>query len=216
MGIPFAGIASLLDPQNASLQKSIGDFNLKRRKLGLAQQAFAKALAIDPSFVAARIGEGDVFVAERDFDHALSRYETALQTSPKSTNALVKIGVLQELKGHWNEAEQAYRKALATDPKLVVAANNLAWILNEHQKKPAEALKWATTATTLAPEDCNALDTLGWVQRVNGDQIRALVTLRHANTLVANNPQILYHLGVVYQETKRAQLAIQSLSKALS
>jgi tetratricopeptide (TPR) repeat protein len=208
--------AARLDPKNASLQSSIGDFNLKRGKFDLAQQAFAKAIAIDPHFVAARIGEGDVFVARRDFDHALSSYDAALQTSPKSSAVLIKIGVLQELKGHWNEAEQTYRKALAIDSKLVLAANNLAWILNEHQKKPAEALKWAIAAATLSPKDSNILDTLGWVQRANGDQTSALATLKHANKLAPENPQILYHLGAIYQETKQPQLAIQSLSKALS
>ncbi len=208
--------AARLDPKSAFLQNSIGDFNLKRRKWDLAQQAYAKALAIDPHFVAARIGEGDVFVAQKNLEQALASYHAALQSAPKSTTAYVKIGVLQELQGHWNEAEQAYRKALTIDPKLVIAANNLAWILNEHLKKSAEALKWATSAATLAPKDFNTQDTLGWVLRSNGDRTRALVALKQANALAPDNPQVLYHLGVVYQETKQPQLAIQSLSKALS
>jgi tetratricopeptide (TPR) repeat protein len=210
------GEAARLDPGNPALQDSLGEFYLRRRKLNEAEQAFGKALAISPNFVAARIGKGDVFVARRDLDQALAAYQAALQIAPKSTAALVKIGVLQELKGQWNEAEQAYRKGLAADPKLFVAANNLAWILNEHQKKPAEALKWATAAATLAPKDFNAQDTLGWVLRANGGRTRALATLKQANALAPDNPQILYHLGVVYQETKQPQLAIQSLSKALS
>ena len=208
--------AARLDPQNLSLQISIGDFNLKRGNLDLAQQAFDKALSINPAFVPARLGQGDVFVARKDLDHALLSYQAALQYAPNSTAAQVKIAVLQELKGQWNEAEQSYRNALKLDPKLLLAANNLAWILNEHQNKSAEALKWATSAASLAPQDFNTQDTLGWVLRSNGNLARALATLKNANSLAPDNPQILYHLGVVYQETKQPQLAVEYLSRALS
>lgn len=207
--------AARLDPKNGSLQKSIGDFYLERRKLDLAQQAYARALAIDPHFVAAKIGEGDVFVARRDLDRALTAYQAALQIAPKATAALVKIGVLREMKGQWKEAEQAYRQALAADPKLALPANNLAWVLNEHLNQPAEALKWATIAVRLAPKDYNMQDTYGWVLRSNHSPSQALAALKVANSLSPQNPQVLYHLGVLYQESKQHQAAISSFSKAL-
>jgi tetratricopeptide (TPR) repeat protein len=208
--------AARFDPKNPSLQNAIGDFNLKRRKWDLAEQAYAKALAIDPHFIPARVGEGDVFVARRNFSQALVSYQTALQMAPKSPLTLVKVGALQELQGNWIEAERAYRNALAIDPNLVIAANNLAWILNEHLNKTPEAFRWATAAAALAPEDSNVQDTLGWVLRSSGDRTRALAVLSQAHALAPDNPQVLYHLGVVYQESQQTERAIQSLSRALS
>ncbi len=206
---------SRLEPKNTAMLQALGDFCLRRGKLDQAQQAFANALAIDPRFLPARMGEGDLFVARKDLDHALSSYQAVLQIAPKSTAALFKIGVVHDMKGQWNEAEQAYRQVLDADPKLALAANNLAWLLNEREKKPAEALKWATKAVELAPKDYNCQDTLGWVLRANGDRSRALVVLKQANALAPANPQVLYHLGILYQESKQSGPARQSFSKAL-
>jgi tetratricopeptide (TPR) repeat protein len=207
--------ASRLDPKNPALLQSLGDFCLRRGKLDGAQQAYAKALTIDSRFLPARMGEGDLFVARKDLDNALSSYQAVLQIAPKSTAALFKIGVVRERKGQLNEAEQAYRQTLVADPKLALAANNLAWLLNEREKKPAEALQWATKAVELAPKDYNCQDTLGWVLRANGDRSRALVALKQASALAPANPQVLYHLGILYQESKQSEPAVQSFSKAL-
>ena len=207
--------ASRLDHKNPALLQSLGDFCLRRGKLDQAQQAFLKALTIDPQFVAARMGQGDLFVARKDWDQALSSYQAVLQVAPQSTAALVKIGIVHEMKGQWNEAEKAYRQTLDADPKLALAANNLAWLLSERDKKPAEALQWATKAVESAPKDYNCQDTLGWVLRANGDRSRALMALKQANALAPANPQVLYHLGILYQESKQSEPAVQSFSKAL-
>jgi tetratricopeptide (TPR) repeat protein len=208
--------AARFDPHNASLQNSIGNFYLHSGKFDLAQRAFTKAISIDPHFVAAKMGEGDVLVATKNLDGAIASYQGALQIAPESTAALLKIAALREIKGQWLEAEQTYRQALAQDPKLALAANNLAWVLNEHRNASAEALKWAATAVQSVPNDFNFQDTYGWVLRSNHDLTQSLVALKKANSLAPQVPQVLYHLGVLYQETSQPQLAIRAFAKALS
>lgn len=205
-----------LDPKNPLFQDSLGDFYLRRGKFDQAELAYARAIATNPQLISARIGMGDVYVGRKDFDRAIAKYQEVLQIAPKATAVLVKIGVLRELKSEWTEAEQAYRQALDLDPKLAVAANNLAWLLNEHKKQPAEALKWANVAVRSAPKDANFQDTLGWVLRANGDSVRALAALKQANVLAPQNPGILYHLGVLYQEAGNPLLASENYSKALA
>lgn len=207
--------ASHLDPKNPALLDSLGDFCLRQGKLDQAEKAFGQALSINPNFTAARLGQGDVFVAKKDLDQALGSYRAVLQAEPKSAAVLIKIGVVQEMKGNWSEAEESYRQAVDADPKSALAANNLAWLLSEQKRKPAEALKWATKAAELAPKDFNCQDTLGWVLRGNGDLGHALAALKIANSLAPTDPQILYHLGVVYQEVGQPHAAAQSLQKAL-
>jgi tetratricopeptide (TPR) repeat protein len=207
--------ASRLDPKNPAMLVFLGDFYLRRTKLDQAQETYAKALAIDPRSIPAHMGQGDLFVAKNDLDRAVSQYQAILQIAPASTGALVKIGIIDEMKARWNEAEQSYRQALSVDPKSALAANNLAWLLNEHEKNPSEALIWAKKAVQLASEDFNAQDTFGWVLRANGDLTNALVAVKKANALAPANPQILYHLGVLYQDEKQPQAAVRSFVKAL-
>ncbi len=207
--------ASRLSPKNLVVLKFLGDLYVRRGKLEQAQGTYAKALAIDPHFLPAAMAQADLFVMQRNPDQALARYRAIIEISPRSAPALVKIGMIDEMKGRWNEAEQAYRQALAADPHLAMAANNLACLLNDHGNKPAEALTWATKAVELSPKDVNTLDTLGWVLRANGDSQRALLTLKKASAAAPANPQVLYHLGVAYQEAKQPQAASQSFSRAL-
>ena len=203
-------------PNNLAILKTLGDFYLRRGKLDQAQQAFTKAFYINPRFAPARMGQGDVWAARKDFDQALAAYQAAIPFAADPATAQIKIGMIHEMKGRWSDAEQAYRSALVAEPKSALAANNLAWLLNEHQKKPAEALTWAEKAVVLAPKDPNCQDTLGWILRANGDPGRTLPVLKKANTLAgAANPQILYHLGVAYQENKQPQAAIEALAKSL-
>lgn len=89
--------------------------------------------------------------------------------------------------------------------RATLAANNLAWVLNEHLNNSGEALKWATSAQ----------DTYGWVLRSNRNRLQALAAVKLANSLAPQNPQVLHHLGVLYQEAKQSQAAIRSFSKAL-
>jgi tetratricopeptide (TPR) repeat protein len=205
-----------LEPNNLAILKTLGDFYLRRGKLDEAQQAFTKATYINPRFVPARMGQGDVWVAKKELDQALVVYQAAIPFAANPATALIKIGIIHEIKGHWGDAEQAYRNALAAEPKSALAANNLAWLLNEHEKKPAEALTWAEKAAALAPKDANCQDTLGWILLANRVPGRALLLLKKANTLAAEtNPQILYHLGVAYQGNNQTQGAVNALSKAL-
>lgn len=205
-----------LQPSNVAIVTALGDFYLRRGELEQAQRAFAKAIDINPRFAPARMAQGDVWVAKKDLDQAMAVYQAAMPFVANPATALIKIGMIHEMKGQWSDAEQAYRKVLVTDPKSALAANNLAWVLNEHQNKPTEALTWAEKAATLSPKDANFQDTLGWILRANDNPGRSLQVLKKANALAAErNPQILYHLGVAYQDDKHLQAAINALSKSL-
>src|ERR1039458_5181942 len=69
------------------------------------------------------------------------------------------------------------------------------------------ALAWAKKAVELAPKIATFLDTLGWVYQTRGQYNLATVELKKALTLAPNDPEILYHLGVVYSKTKQPAAA---------
>jgi len=208
--------AARLDAKNPAMLKSLGDFYLRRGKLDQAQQSYEKASVVDPTYIPARIARGDLFVARKDFDGAIADYKEVLQRAPKATDAMVKIAVLEEKQGHAGEAEQWYRKALDADPKLALASNNLAWLMAERSENPAEALKLAKQTVQRYPKNPNFQDTLAWVLRANKDSAQALLVAKKASALDPKNPQILYHMGVLYEETGKTSLAANSYTHALA
>lgn len=205
-----------LDAKDPVLVKALGDFCLRRGKLDQAQQAYERALVIDPRYLPARIASGDVLVARKNLDGAIAEYKAALQIAPRATDPLVKIAILREKQGRWQEAAQFYRKALDADPKLGLASNNLAWLLLQHGQNPAEVLKLANETVEHYPRNANFEDTLAWVLRAHKESARALIAAKKAAALAPKDPQIMYHLGVLYQETGQAALAARSYRQALA
>ncbi|MGH9360148.1 MAG: tetratricopeptide repeat protein [Terriglobia bacterium] len=205
-----------LDPKKPALLKALGDFYLRRGKPDQAQQAYDRALVVDPKYVPAQIGKGDALVAKGDLNGAIADYTAVLQVAPRATDALVKIAILRDRQGQWEEAERFYRRALDASPKLGPASNNLAWLLLQHHQNPAEAVKLASQTVKLYPASANFQDTLAWALRANKDSAGALIAVKKAAALGPKNPQILYHLGVLYQEAGKPALAVRSYAQALA
>ena len=205
-----------LDPKNLSIRKTLADLQLSRGELDAAGESYGKVLEISPKAVWARIGIGDVNMRRKDYDRAIEAFQEALRVEPRSAEAQTKLGMSQQLKGDIQSAEASYRSALEMDSKNGVAANNLAWLLCCREERPKEALPWALKAVASDPQNANFLDTEGWVRRGNGDAAGALVALKKANTLAPDKPAVLYHLGVVYQESGKTSLAAEAFKKALA
>ncbi len=208
--------AQAIAPTDMAIRKALADLQLRQGELGAAMANFQKTLEIDPTTTWAQIGIGDVYRQQKAYDRAISAYRDALNQNPNLVEAQTKLGMAQELKGDLLAAETSYRKALAMDPKDGAAANNLAWMLGVKDQRPKDALPWAQKAVAANPKNANFLDTQGWIMRANGDAAGAAVVLKKAVILAPNDPGILYHLGVVYQELGNRSLAAESYGKALA
>lgn len=134
----------------------------------------------------------------------------------RSSLALLKIGLVEQRQQRTGEAEKAYLEAIQLDPKQAMAYNNLAWLAAERKADLDHALAWATKAVALLPRDATCEDTLGWVYRARGEHDKAAVALRKASALEPQNPEVLYHLGVVDAEEGQTREARESLTKALA
>jgi tetratricopeptide (TPR) repeat protein len=60
------------------------------------------------------------------------------------------------------------------------------------------------------------LDTVGWIYFKKGDSTKALEYLERAREKSANNPTILYHLGMAYAKAGKTAQAKECLKKALA
>lgn len=90
-----------------------------------AEAAFARALAIDPSFVSARVNQGNVSYIQKDYRKALSSYQAALAAlaSQGKTQTQMALLALLDISRTYNalhnpaEAQNALAKAQSIDPE---------------------------------------------------------------------------------------------------
>jgi len=65
--------------------------------------------------------------------------------------------------GNAERAEKIYQELLEQYPNNIQILNDLAWILQEHYQRYADALELADRAITLAPDNLYVLDTRGTI-----------------------------------------------------
>ena len=109
----------------------------------------------------------------------------------------------------------AYEKAAELDPKLAVAYNNFAFLAANQRTDLDEALRFAQKATELDSKVPTFFDTLGWVYLARGQQEQAIATLSKASSLLPQDPEVWYHLGVAYAEAHQTADALRCLHQAL-
>jgi cellulose synthase operon protein C len=125
------------------------------------------------------------------------------------------LAQLEESRGDWQKAQSLYRKALQVQPDFPAAANNLAYLMLEHNLDTDVALSLAQTARRGLPDVPQAVDTLGWAYDKKGAYGSAVAQLEEA---VRRNPQdanFHYHLGEAYAKLGDNSKARVELRRAL-
>jgi len=134
----------------------------------------------------AQLGKGDRAAGRR-------LLEQAVEAGP---NVLRPHEVLAELLAAAGESAAAaahYERMLALQPNHVVALNNLAYDLAVRQAKPAQAAPLARRALAQAPRDATILDTVGWIEFLQGNSAEAAKLLVQAARGAPRNPEIRLH-----------------------
>jgi len=146
---------------------------------------------------------------------ALEAAQRWVQQSPKDPRAYVELGVLQDGQGNWQQAEQTYQKGLQVQPDYAPAANNLAYVMLEHDQSPDEALTYAQTAQRGMPANAQVDDTLGLAYYKKGSYELAVSTLQGAEKKDPQDPSIHYHLGLACGKVNRRDCARSEFELAL-
>lgn len=128
----------------------------------------------------------------------------------------LRLGKAYEEVGQYERAIASYQAAAVNRTFAAVAYNNLAWLHATLRNDPKTALPSAEQAAKLAPNDPAILDTLGWVQYLNGDNDRALRNLENARQAMPSVPTVRYHYGMALLKGGRANEAKAELNEALT
>jgi tetratricopeptide (TPR) repeat protein len=90
------------------------------------------------------------------FEHAVSQWPTSVDARLGLASTLYQTGEAER-------AEKLYREVLEKHPNEVRALNDLAWILQEHDRQYDTALELANKGLRLAPNHLDLLDTRGTI-----------------------------------------------------
>jgi tetratricopeptide (TPR) repeat protein len=187
--------------------------------LGLArpaEEAWKKAIELDPSNLTAYEGLARLYLSGRRSGEALAECDRILRRQPRSVSAQTLAGVILQGQGRAAEAQQRYLKALEIDPRSATAANNLAWLYLEGGGNKETALQLARTAKSVLPDSPEVNDTLGWACYRQGLFDAAVTPLEQAVRLAPARATYRYHLGMAYLKTNDWARARASLEKALA
>jgi tetratricopeptide (TPR) repeat protein len=184
-------------PESAPVQEFLGLMLLGSGNRTEARQAFTAAKTADPHYSKSDLSLVQLDVLEGKVDDAHRKLQSIVASDSGNVTAQRWLGNLEVVRGNHTGAIEQFRKVVAANPADAQAANNLAYLLTEYQKKPDEALKYAQKAIEIAPENSAYCDTLGWALYQQGLYRSAIPYLERASTNKGNLAW-KYHLAMAY------------------
>jgi tetratricopeptide (TPR) repeat protein len=107
-----------------------------------AEQAYQKALSLDPTLSNALTNLGNLEYRRDQLDAAENYYRRALACDPEQPEALYNLGFLHFERDEVDEAIGSFRAALDSDPSFADAHFNLAMALDERGERAAALPHW--------------------------------------------------------------------------
>jgi len=138
-------------PANAWGHYMLGLSAWKSGDLAKSEQAFEKALSVDPKHVKSLVNLSRVLIEQKRPDEAVERLSRAAEIDPESTEVFRLLGRTYYTQGKTEEAVTAYRRAIELNELDAWSMNNLGLMFLETDRAD-DALPLLTKATELRPE----------------------------------------------------------------
>jgi uncharacterized protein (TIGR03790 family) len=140
----------------------------------------------------------DARLQKEDVAGARQALEEAAAAAPQLAAIHLQLALMYEQTEERALAADRYRQVLKAEPDNVVALNNLAYALAVHDNKPAEALPMARRAAALQPRSPAILDTLAWVEHLNGNTAEGARVFRETLRVGTEDPEIRVRAAIVF------------------
>jgi tetratricopeptide (TPR) repeat protein len=206
-------------PDRSRLQQLRAEVAQRRGDTGAAEDAWRRAIELDPNDLGAYHGLVGFLEASGRTDEMLRTLERGLEANPRNGLLSLQVGTIYEAQGRASEARERYEEALRLDPGLVVAKNNLAYLLTERGEDLDRALDLAQEAKSVLPNNPLVSDTLGWVLYKKAIPSAAVGYLREAEQgLPEGSPYlglVRLHLTLAYEANGEADAARETAARAL-
>ena len=172
-----------------------------------------KAFPEEPSVIFYR---GVVHSREGDYEKAAESYTHVLDNNPQNTQALFGLGDAFERLGERDSARVIFKRLTAVFPGDPLSANYLAYLLIEDERELDLADSLVEMALTIDPRNAAYVDSHGWLLYKQGHLLKALEQLLLAESLSdPDDPVILEHIGIIYEETGDIDAAMRYYRRAV-
>jgi Flp pilus assembly protein TadD len=203
-------------PKNSGLYDMLAQLQIQDKNLDQAAATAQKAMQLNPADAEAVMLFAQLQVHRGQVPNAIGVWEQWLNAHPNDAGALAILGTLEESRGDIAKAEAYYRKSLQIQPQQAVAANNLAFRMLQNGENVDVALTLAQSARQTMPNSPAIADTLAWAYYYKGTYAFARDLLEDAIKADPNDPEMQYHLGMVYGKLNDKNNAAIHLKKAVS
>jgi tetratricopeptide (TPR) repeat protein len=145
------------------------------------------------------------------------RAKKPLQDQTLLIQANTNLAMAYDFLGMKKRSRQVYERVVELDPHNTLAMNNLAYLLAEEGIRLRQALRFASNAVMLEPDNGVYLDTLGWVHYKLGNYELARQALEKAvATIGIDEAEVYRHLAEAYRKLGYEAKAKEMLEKAKS
>ena len=183
---------------------------------GSAERVLRQTIDANPTLLTSYAMLAQLYVAQKKLDQARAEFDNLAAKQSKPVGALTMSGIILQTQGKPDLAKKKYEDALAVDSRAVIAANNLAWMYADAGEHLDTALQLAQTATSVAPESHEVMDTLGWVSYKKQQPSLAIPFFERSIEKAPTNASYRYHLGLAYLQTGDAKRGRAALEDALA
>jgi tetratricopeptide (TPR) repeat protein len=192
----------------------LANFYKESHDLDKAKDYFLKANVANDDVVIPYYGLAELEAMQGNRTLAIGYLRQAIERKPYFVKSYKALGSLYEQIKDYQNAKTIYEQGLHYAPEDSVLLNNLAWVNLVHFGDKSAAYIGIKRALSLAPEDPDIQDTLGWWYYLNGDYQHALVLLKRIVEANPANPLYRYHLGMVFFGIGEEQVARVHLQRA--
>lgn len=150
------------------------------------------------------------------YQDAIDALRQSIKIKPDVAETHINLAYVLGQAGNFAEAETEYKAALELEPNNHAALNGLGYHYVERNEKLNEALAMIQRAVDALPNNHHYLDSLGWAYYKLGQLEKAETYLLQASQNGAKESIIYEHLGDVYKDRGKIELAKAAWQKALS
>jgi len=158
---------------------------------------------------------GMVYYKNKKYPEAEKTFQELIkQTKGQSDDAYYFLGSVYLDQKQYDKAEKAFRKAIDINPNSANALNALGFMFADRGVKLDEATELISRALEINPTAPHILDSMGWVLFKKGDLQGAEKYIQKASRQY-EDAEILDHLGIIYEEMGKKELARQMFERVL-
>jgi len=197
-------------PQHDLSHETQGDLLIAQGKPGQAVKHYQHALKIKSENPMLINKMAKLQAIMGNYIESTRIIESWLSSHPKDIQSRMNLALLYQKTGKIKFAQRHYEFILSKQPKNISVINNLALIYDELDDP--RSFEFAEVAYSLAPEDVNIIDTLGWMLVNHNEQQRGMELLKKAANLDPSNLEVVYHYAVALAATENQTQAMAKLN----